>query len=62
VIRCARRQGARGAPDIAEPNVATLVGKLALLVSVALTTGIAAVLVHRMASEAMPAGAGHHVH
>jgi uncharacterized membrane protein len=53
---------ALNAPDIAEPIVATLVGAMALLVSVPLTTALAAALVHRMPSEAIPAGAGHHAH
>jgi uncharacterized membrane protein len=46
--------------DIAEPIVATLVGSMALLVSVPLTTALAAALVRRVPARAMPAG--HHTH
>lgn len=48
-------------PDLAEPIVATLVGSIALLVSVPLTTALAAVLVARMPPESLP-GSGGHVH
>jgi uncharacterized membrane protein len=47
--------------DIAEPVIATLVGSMALLVSVPLTTALAAALVHRVPADAMPA-AGHPHH
>jgi uncharacterized membrane protein len=47
-------------PDIAEPVIATLVGAMALLVSVPLTTALAAALVHRAPTSAMPAGGAHH--
>jgi uncharacterized membrane protein len=52
------------AQDIAEPVVATLVGSIALLASVPLTTGLAALLVARMPAEALPddGGHGHHHH
>jgi uncharacterized membrane protein len=46
--------------DIAEPVIATLVGAMALLVSVPLTTALAAALVHRAPPGAMPAGDPHH--
>jgi uncharacterized membrane protein len=47
--------------DIAEPVIATLVGAMALLVSVPLTTALAAALVHRAPASAMPArGLTHH--
>ena len=52
---------ALNSPDIAEPVVATLVGAMALLVSVPLTTALAAALVHRMPSDALPES-GHHAH
>ncbi len=48
-------------PDLAEPIVATLVGSIALLVSVPLTTALAAALVARMPPESLP-GSGGHVH
>jgi uncharacterized membrane protein len=53
---------ALNSPDIAEPIVATLVGAMALLVSVPLTTALAAALVHRMPSDSLPAAASHHAH
>ena len=47
--------------DIAEPVIATLVGAMALLVSVPLTTALAATFVHRAPASAMPArGHTHH--
>jgi uncharacterized membrane protein len=48
--------------DIAEPVIATLVGSMALLVSVPLTTALAAALVHRVPAAAMPANDGAHHH
>jgi uncharacterized membrane protein len=47
--------------DIAEPVIATLVGSMALLVSVPLTTALAALLVQRVPPAALPHG-GHHHH
>lgn len=49
-------------PEIAEPVVATLVGSIALLLSVPLTTALSSVLVARMPVDALPAGGGHHHH
>jgi uncharacterized membrane protein len=47
--------------DIAEPVIATLVGAMALLVSVPLTTALAAALVHRAPAGALPdTGRPHH--
>lgn len=47
--------------DIAEPVIATVVGAMALLVSVPLTTGLAAALVHRAPAGALPdPGRPHH--
>lgn len=47
--------------DLAEPIVATLVGAMALLVSVPLTTGLAALVVSRLPATALPvAGHAHH--
>jgi uncharacterized membrane protein len=40
--------------DVAEPIVATLVGVIALLVSVPLTTALAALLVGRIPADALP--------
>jgi uncharacterized membrane protein len=48
--------------DIAEPVIATLVGAMALLVSVPLTTALAAALVHRVPASAMPPGTHSHHH
>ena len=49
--------------DIAEPVIATLVGSMALLVSVPLTTALAAALVHRVPAAAIPSTArGSHHH
>jgi uncharacterized membrane protein len=45
--------------DIAEPVVATLVGSIALLASVPLTTGLAALVAARSPASALPAGGGH---
>lgn len=47
--------------DLAEPIVATLVGAMALLVSVPLTTGLAALVVSRIPATALP-DAGHAPH
>lgn len=47
-------------PDLAEPIVTTLVGSIALLASVPLTTALAAGLVARMPPETLPSGG--HVH
>jgi uncharacterized membrane protein len=49
--------------DLAEPIVATLVGAIALLVSVPLTTALAALIAAPAPAEALPAeGHGHHHH
>jgi uncharacterized membrane protein len=48
--------------DVAEPVVATLVGSMALLVSVPLTTALAATLVRRVPAAAMPADLHTHTH
>jgi uncharacterized membrane protein len=48
--------------DIAEPVIATLVGAMALLVSVPLTTALAAALVHPAPAGSMPEGGTHHHH
>ena len=48
--------------DIAEPVIATLVGAMALLISVPLTTALAATLVHRAPAAALPATARPHHH
>jgi len=45
--------------DIAEPVVATLVGCIALLASVPLTTGLAALAASRAPAFALPAHGGH---
>jgi len=47
--------------DVAEPIVATLVGAIALLVSVPLTTALCAAVAHRMAPETL-GGAHAHAH
>lgn len=46
--------------DVAEPIVATLVGSIALLASVPLTTGLAALLAARLPADAL--GDSHHAH
>ena len=52
---------ALNAQDIAEPVVATLIGAMALLISVPLTTALAAALVSHVPAAALPdAHAGHH--
>jgi uncharacterized membrane protein len=52
---------ALNAQDVAEPIVATLIGAMALLISVPLTTALAAALVSRVPPDALPhAHAGHH--
>jgi uncharacterized membrane protein len=48
--------------DVAEPIVATLVGSIALVASVPLTTGLAALLVARVPPRALAAGAHEHAH
>ncbi len=48
--------------DGAEAIVTTLVGSIALLVSVPLTTGLAAVLVARVPGDALGSGAHEHTH
>jgi uncharacterized membrane protein len=48
--------------DVAEAIVTTLVGSIALLVSVPLTTGLAAVLVARVPGDALGSGAHEHAH
>jgi uncharacterized membrane protein len=48
--------------DVAEPVIATLVGAMALLISVPLTTALAALLVHRAPIAALPDGAHPHSH
>jgi uncharacterized membrane protein len=53
---------ALNAQDVAEPIVATLVGAMALLISVPLTTALAALLVSRIPAEALPAGNHDHAH
>jgi uncharacterized membrane protein len=52
---------ALNAQDVAEPIVATLIGAMALLLSVPLTTALAAALVSRVPPDALPdTHAGHH--
>lgn len=52
---------ALNAQDLAEPIVATLIGAMALLISVPLTTALAAALVSHVPPAALPeAHAGHH--
>jgi uncharacterized membrane protein len=52
---------ALNAQDLAEPVVATLVGAMALLLSVPLTTALAAALVAHVPPDALAdGGAGHH--
>jgi len=48
--------------DVAEPIVATLVGSIALVASVPLTTGLAALLAAGVAPRALAAGAHDHAH
>jgi uncharacterized membrane protein len=48
--------------DVAEPIVATLVGSIALLASVPLTTGLAALLVARVPPTALAGGGHEHAH
>jgi uncharacterized membrane protein len=52
---------ALNAQDVAEPIVATVIGAMALLLSVPLTTALAAALVSRVPADALPdQHAGHH--
>jgi uncharacterized membrane protein len=53
---------ALNAQDVAEPIVATLVGAMALLVSVPLTTALAALLLARVPAEALPDAHHGHAH
>jgi uncharacterized membrane protein len=54
---------ALNAQTIAEPIVATLVGCIALIAAVPLTTSLAATLVARVPADALPADHGHgHAH
>jgi uncharacterized membrane protein len=53
---------ALNAQDVAEPIVATLVGAMALLVSVPLTTALATLLVSRIPPGALPAAHHGHAH
>jgi uncharacterized membrane protein len=53
---------ALNAQDVAEPIVATLVGAMALLVSVPLTTALATVLVSRVPADTMPDAHHGHAH
>jgi uncharacterized membrane protein len=53
---------ALNAQDVAEPIVATLVGAMALLISVPLTTALATLLVSRVPADALPAGHHGHAH
>lgn len=46
--------------ELAEPIVATVVGCLALLVAVPLTTGLASIFIARLPVELLPAGHHHH--
>lgn len=48
--------------DLAEPIVATLVGSMALLLSVPITTGLAAAVVSRIPASALPEGGHDHAH
>jgi uncharacterized membrane protein len=48
--------------ELAEPIVATVVGCLALLVAVPLTTGLASIFIARVPVELLPAGHHHHHH
>jgi uncharacterized membrane protein len=53
---------ALNAQEISEPVVATLVGAIALLASVPLTTGLAAFVVARIPADALPDAGHHHAH
>jgi uncharacterized membrane protein len=53
---------ALNAQDVAEPVVATLVGAMALLISVPLTTALATLLVSRIPAEALPDAHHGHAH
>jgi uncharacterized membrane protein len=53
---------ALNAQDVAEPVVATLVGAMALLISVPLTTALATLLVSRVPAEALPDAHHGHAH
>ena len=53
---------ALNAQDVSEPIVATLVGAMALLISVPLTTALAALLVARVPVEALPDAQHGHAH
>jgi uncharacterized membrane protein len=53
---------ALNAQDVAEPIVATLVGAMALLISVPLTTVLAALLVARVPAETLPDAHHSHAH
>jgi uncharacterized membrane protein len=53
---------ALNAQDVAEPIVATLVGAMALLVSVPLTTAMATLLVARMPADVLPDAHHGHAH
>jgi uncharacterized membrane protein len=46
--------------SIAEPIVATIVGCLALIAAIPVTTGLASLLLSRVPAEALPAGHHHH--
>jgi uncharacterized membrane protein len=48
--------------EVAEPLVGILIGAMALIASVPLTTGLAALLAARMPAAALPAGAHGHAH
>ena len=48
--------------DLAEPVIATLVGAIALLVSVPLPTALAALIAAPAPPDALPASAGHGRH
>ena len=55
--------GAAGAPNsqsIAEPMVATIVGCLALIAAVPITTGLASMLVSRLPLDVLPDSHHHH--
>jgi len=53
---------ALNAQDVAEPVVATLVGAMALLISVPVTTALATLLVSRIPAEALPDAHHGHAH
>jgi uncharacterized membrane protein len=48
--------------SLAVPIVATIVGCLALIAAVPITTGLAAVLLSRIPADALPDAHGHHHH